>query len=507
MALAVVLSRGLVALAAPAVRVEVHVANGLPSFQIVGLPAAAVRESRERVRAALVHCGFEFPNRRLTVNLSPADLPKDSGRFDLPIALGVLAASGQVPLQRLQGLEFVGELSLTGEILPIRGALAMLSAVRAGGRTRLVLPAACVAEARLVDGDRPYLTGHLTEVVAYFRDEAPLAEPAHQTPEPVPARGPSLADVRGHQVAKRALEIAAAGGHSLLMVGPPGSGKSMLAQRVTSLMPPLSSPEAMECALINSIAGRFDAVGWGERPFRSPHHTASAAALVGGGSTPRPGEVTLAHRGILFLDELPEFDAHVLEALREPLECGELTVARAAYRVSFPARFQLVAAMNPCPCGFAGSQVRACGCTPAQVQRYRRAVSGPLLDRIDLRITVETVPIAELARERGARLASQAAHDEAAARARVRASTERQRARQGKCNAELSPAELEPLCRLDAAAARLAASAAERLRWSARAYHRVLRVARTLADLAGGDIIEQTHLAEAIQFRREIVTA
>ena len=281
----------------------------------------------------------------------------------------------------------------------------------------------------------------------------------------------------------------------------------MLAQRVPSLMPPLSQPEAMECALVNSIAGRFATAGWGERPFRSPHHSASAAALVGGGAVPRPGEVTLAHRGVLFLDELPEFDAHVLEALREPLECGELTVARAAYRVSFPARFQLVAAMNPCPCGFAGSRVRACNCSPAQIQRYRRAVSGPLLDRIDLRVTVETVPIAELTRECNAASLEQARCHEREARARVLAAAERQRARQGKSNAELAPREIDQICRLEAPAARLAASAAERLRWSARAYHRVLRVARTVADLVGGDIIEQTHLAEAIQFRREIVTA
>ncbi|MCL4745470.1 MAG: YifB family Mg chelatase-like AAA ATPase [Burkholderiaceae bacterium] len=507
MALAVVHSRALVALDAPAVRVETHVGNGLPAFQVVGLPAAAVRESRDRVRAALVHTGFEFPNRRLTVNLSPADLPKDSGRFDLPIALGVLAASGQLPPARLPGLEFVGELSLTGEILPIRGALAMLSAVRSSGATRLVLPAGCAAEARLIDGQRPYLAKHLTEVVAYLREGAALESPGQQTPETVQSPHPGLSDVRGHLGAKRALEIAAAGGHSLLMVGPPGAGKSMLAQRITSLMPALSPSEAMECALVRSIAGRFGAECWGERPFRSPHHSASAVALVGGGSVPRPGEITLAHRGVLFLDELPEFDAHVLEALREPLECGELTVARAAYRVRFPARFQLVAAMNPCPCGFAGSRIRACCCTGAQIQRYRRAVSGPLLDRIDLRIAVEMVPIAELARDADAPSQERAAREHAAACARVQTAAARQRARQGKSNAELGPGELQTLCRLAPVAAALAANAADRLHWSARAYHRVLRVGRTVADLVGADIIDQTHLAEAIQFRREIVTA
>ncbi len=507
MALAIVQSRALVALEAPAVRVETHVGNGLPAFQVVGLPAAAVRESRDRVRAALVHTGFEFPNRRLTVNLSPADLPKDSGRFDLPIALGVLAASGQLPLHRLQGLEFVGELSLTGEILPIRGALAMLAAVRDRGSARLVLPSGCADEARLIDGQRPYLATHLTEVVTYLRGGDPLESPAHQTPETVRSPLAGLSDVRGHLGAKRALEIAAAGGHSLLMVGPPGAGKSMLAQRITSLMPALSPSEAMECAMVRSIAGRFGAASWGERPFRSPHHRASAVALVGGGAVPRPGEVTLAHRGVLFLDELPEFDAHVLEALREPLESGELTVARAAYRVRFPARFQLVAAMNPCPCGFAGSRARPCCCTGAQIQRYRRAVSGPLLDRIDLRIAVETVPIAELAREATADSLERAAREQAAACERVRAATERQRARQGKCNAELDPGELQALCRLAAPAATLATRAADRLHWSARAYHRVLRVARTVADLVGADIIEQSHLAEAIQFRRESVTA
>jgi len=348
MPLAVVRSRALVGLHAPEVRVEVHLGNGLPAFHIVGLPQAAVRESADRVRAALLHCGFDFPNRRLTVNLAPADLPKDSGRFDLPIAVGILAASGQVPLDALDGLEFVGELSLTGEIRPIRGALAMVLAVRAeAARRRLVIPQECRAEAALAGDGQALAAAGLAQLCAHLRGESPLERVAHCVPACAAASLPDFSDVKGQLLARRALEVAAAGGHSVLMIGPPGAGKTMLAQRFASLLPGLEPDEALECAMVQSIAGRFDARTWGRRPFRSPHHTASTVALVGGGGVPHPGEVSLAHRGVLFLDELPEFQARVLETLREPLESGEITISRAARQTTFPARFQLLAAMNP----------------------------------------------------------------------------------------------------------------------------------------------------------------
>jgi magnesium chelatase family protein len=525
MSLAVVRTRALVGLQAPEVRVEVHLGNGLPAFHIVGLPQAAVRESADRVRAALLHCGFDFPNRRLTVNLAPADLPKDSGRFDLPIAVGILAASGQVPPASLDGLEFVGELSLTGEIRAIRGALPMVLALRADGRRRrLVIPQACRDEAALVADGAALAAASLGDVCAHLRDASTLARIDYRPPDTVAAAPPDFSDVRGQVFAKRGLEVAAAGGHSVLMIGVPGAGKSMLAARFAGLLPPLDPDEALACAAVQSIAGQFDPSRWGRRPFRAPHHTASAAALVGGGGVPRPGEVTLAHHGVLFLDELPEFDRGVLEVLREPMESGDITVSRAARQATFPARFQLVAAMNPCPCGYAGSRTRACLCTPERIRRYQRTISGPLLDRIDIRIVVEPVALADLepadagpdarsttrARTPGAATAGMPdagtppSPDGQGVRLRVARALDRQRRRQGTANARLEPADVDRVCATSAAARALLRAAAGRLGWSARGYHRVLRVARTIADLAGADRIEEAHLAEAIQFRREL---
>jgi magnesium chelatase family protein len=478
MSLAVVRSRALIGLHAPEVRVEVHLGNGLPAFHIVGLPQAAVRESADRVRAALLHCGFEFPNRRLTVNLAPADLPKDSGRFDLPIAVGILGASGQVPIDALQALEFVGELSLTGEIRPIRGALAMALALHA-------------------DPARRRLVANLVDVCAHLRGDSPLERIAHAVPAAAATTGIDFSDVKGQLLARRALEVAAAGSHSALMIGPPGAGKTMLAQRFPGLLPALDHDEALDCALVQSIAGRFDERDWGRRPFRSPHHTASAVALVGGGGVPRPGEVTLAHRGVLFLDELPEFDSRVLEALREPLESGEITISRAARQATFPARFQLIAAMNPCPCGHAGGADGQCTCSADRILRYQRSVSGPLLDRIDIRIHVEPVSPADLQRPLSA-------PDDA--RSRVSAAIARQRERQTVPNAQLDVRAVERVCSLAEGARALLREAPERLGWSARGHHRVLRVARTIADLAGAEVIGRAHLAEAIQYRRALAT-
>ncbi len=499
MPLAIVRSRALVGLHAPEVRVEVHLGNGLPAFHIVGLPQAAVRESADRVRAALLCCGFDFPNRRLTVNLAPADLPKDSGRFDLPIAVGILAASGQVRVEPLQDLEFVGELSLTGEIRPIRGALAMVLAIRADrARRRLVVPVACKAEAALVADEDSLAASNLIEVCAHLRGESQLERISRGAPVRNAESGADFSDVKGQTLAKRALEVAAAGGHSVLMIGPPGAGKTMLAQRFIGLLPPMAEDEALECALVQSIAGRFDECRWGQRPFRSPHHTASGVALVGGGGVPRPGEVTLAHRGVLFLDELPEFDARVLDVLREPLESGEITVSRAARQATFPARFQLVAAMNPCPCGYAGSAGGRCKCSGERVAKYQNRISGPLLDRIDIRITVEPVPMSELDETAGADAITRSR----LARSQVHEAARVQRERQSVLNAQLDAAGLERACRLTDGARALLREASQRLGWSARAHHRMLRVARTVADLAAVDAIDTVHLAEAIMYRR-----
>lgn len=494
MSVATVTSRALAGIDAPEVIVEVHLGPGLPAFHIVGLPDTEVREARDRVRAALNHVQFEFPARRMTVNLAPAELPKDSTRFDLPIALGILAASGQLAVESLAGLEFAGELSLTGDLRPVRGALAMALSARTARRA-FVLPEGNAPQAALAAGARILPARTLLEVVAHLSGEAPLCEYCGAA-DARPSSYPDLADVKGQHQIKRALEVAAAGAHSALMVGPPGTGKSMLAARFPGILPPLTEAEALEVAAIHSVStSGFEPARWGERPFRAPHHSASGAALVGGGNFPRPGEISLAHHGVLFLDELPEFDRDVLEALREPIESGRISISRAARQVSFPARFQLIAAMNPCPCGHCGDRNGRCRCTPERIARYRGRISGPLADRIDLKLEVPAPREAEL-------LAARAGEESSAVRARVQRARELQLARQGKPNALLGAREIDRLCATDKEGDQLLRHALARLLLSARAYHRVLRVARSIADLSEKTAIAAEHIAEAIQYRR-----
>jgi magnesium chelatase family protein len=495
MSLAVLHSRALTGMDAPEVTVEVHLAGGLPSFTIVGLPETEVKEARDRVRAALVNAHFEFPARRLTVNLAPADLPKESGRFDLPIALGILAASGQLPANRLDEYEFAGELSLTGDLRPIRGALAMTYKAHRCRRA-FVLPRANAEEASLVRDAQILPAKTLLEVCAHLAKRELLQPYIGALTATAQPDYPDLADVKGQAHAKRALEIAAAGGHSLLMVGPPGTGKSMLAARFPGILPPMTDAEALESAALQSLgSGGFRVEQFRCRPFRAPHHSASSVALVGGGSNPRPGEISLAHHGVLFLDELPEFERKVLEMLREPLESGRVAISRAARQAEFPARFQLIAAMNPCMCGYLGHFSGKCRCTPDQVARYRGKISGPLLDRIDIHLEVPAVPQEDLLRQTTGEASG-------AVRARVAAAHQVQIDRQGKSNSHLATRDINRWCAPDAAAEGLLRQAIAKLNLSARAYHRVLKLARTIADLAWSEAISATHVAEAIQYRK-----
>lgn len=497
MGLAVTLSRAQLGVEAPQVQAEVHLGNGLPIFAIVGLPETVVRESRERVRAAMEHSGFTFPSGRVVVNLAPADLPKGGGRYDLPIAIGILAAMGELPARALERHEFYGELSLTGDVRAVRGLLPAALAARNAGNS-IIVPSASTEQVTLATGTRALAAGNLLEVRAHLRGDAALPAIDFATPPPsVDASGPDLNEVYGQAQARRALEVAAAGAHSLLFVGPPGTGKSMLAQRLPGILPPMTDEEALEAAAVLSILGRpIIPQLWRRRPFRSPHHTASAPALVGGGPDPRPGEISLAHQGVLFLDELPEFSRHVLEVLREPLESGVITIARAAAHLEFPARFQLIAAMNPCPCGYHGDPSGDCHCTGEQVERYRARISGPLLDRLDLHVEVPRVDASQW-RQRAA-----LGESSAAVAKRVACAREIQIGRQGMCNSRLANADVERHCWPDQPGRALLERATERFRLSARAHQRILKVARTLADLAAEPSIRERHVSEALSLRK-----
>ncbi len=495
MTLAIVYSRASVGMDAPLVVVEVHLSRGIPGLHIVGLPETAVKESKDRVRSALINTCFEFPARRITINLAPADLPKEGGRFDLPIALGILAASEQLPADKLKNVEFIGELALSGDLRPVRGVLPVVLGAERAKRT-LIVPHNSAAEAALVKQADVFSARHLLEVCSHLKGETILPRCAFDQATYSQETMPDLADVHGQPHARRALEIAAAGNHSLLFIGSPGTGKTMLASRLPGILPSLTDEQALEVAALASISRNgFDYRKWQHVPFRSPHHSSSSVALVGGGRPPHPGEISLAHQGVLFLDELPEFNRHVLESLREPLESGYITISRAAYQTVFPARFQLIAAMNPCPCGFFGSHGRVCRCTSDQVQRYIGKLSGPFLDRIDMQVEVPYLPPERLSQQ------SQQNEKSITVRERVLYARERQFVRQAKLNRELSVKELEEFCPLTEDVQLILNRVIAQFNLSARVYHRIIKVARTIADLMNCDTILVEHIGEAFNYR------